>query len=98
VARFALTIYPYSLPDTEVAGALQIGESMRRNVINLEILHAQSLVADYVTISVGVADMDPIKDKEPDTLLKIADTSLCKAKRESRNICKTCNAEELLNL
>ena len=98
VARYGGEEFIALLPDTDIAGALTIGENMRQNVINLEIPHAQSSVSDFVTISVGVAYMIPTKDKEPCILLEGADKALYKAKRESRNICKTCSAQEMFDL
>jgi len=97
VARYGGEEFIALLPDTEIAGALKIGESMRQNVCKLEIPHAQSFVSDYVTISVGLASMIPAKNHEPGFLLEGADKALYMAKKESRNICKTCSVEDMFN-
>jgi len=39
------------LPNTQDGGALQVAEEIRSNVTALEILHANSQVSHYVTLS-----------------------------------------------
>ena len=51
------------LPDTSIEGALNIGENMRQNVRDLRITHKLSQTADYITISLGVANIIPKREK-----------------------------------
>jgi len=65
VARYGGEEFVAVLPDTGIAGAFSIGESMRQNVKNLHIPHEQSLAAEFVTISVGIANIVPTNDYVP---------------------------------
>jgi diguanylate cyclase (GGDEF)-like protein len=98
VARYGGEEFIALLPDTNIAGAFTIGENMRRNVENLEIPHAQSLSADYVTISAGIANIVPKNEYSPALLIEGADKALYKAKKDTRNTCKTCSAEEMIGM
>jgi diguanylate cyclase (GGDEF)-like protein len=98
IARYGGEEFIALLPDTEIAGALTIGEGMRQNVKNLQIPHAQSLAADYVTISAGIANIVPTNEYGSGLLIEGADKALYKAKNDSRNICKTCSIEDMLDL
>ena len=44
-----------------------------------------SEVCQYVTVSVGVAMVQPVKDMVPNSLVAKADNALYQAKREKRN-------------
>jgi len=98
VARYGGEEFIALLPDTEIAGAFIIGETMRQNVENLQIPHAQSLAADYVTISAGIASVVPTNVSSSGLLIKDADRVLYKVKKDSRNTCKTFSAEDMADL
>lgn len=97
IARYGGEEFIALLPDTDIAGALKIGESMRQNVKNLQIPHEQSLASGYVTISVGIANIIPTNEYRPGLLIDWADKALYKVKKESRDACKTCGIEEMFN-
>ena len=97
VARYGGEEFIALLPDTDITGALTIAEKMRMNVKGLEIPHSHSLAADVVTISAGIANIIPTSDISPGLLIKGADKALYEAKNESRDTCKTCSFEEMLN-
>ena len=97
VARYGGEEFIALLPDTDIAGAKIIGESMRVSVKNLQIPHEQSLVSEYVTISVGIANISPKNELEPGLLVEGADKALYEAKKASRDTCKTCQVEEMFN-
>jgi len=59
IARYGGEEFIALLPDTDIAGALIIGEKMRLNVKGLGITHSLSFVADVVTISAGIANIVP---------------------------------------
>jgi len=98
VARYGGEEFVTVLPDTHIAGALAIGEKMRMSVKGLGIPHSLSPVADVVTISAGIANILPTNGILPGILIEGADKALYKAKKESRDACKACSAEDLLEL
>jgi len=71
------------LPNTPMEGALQVAETLRVNVENLKIPHADNKPFDYVTISLGVStDNGEINLME---LLQKTDQALYQAKQTGRN-------------
>ncbi len=88
VARYGGEEFGCVLPVTDLKGALSIAELMRKSVEALAIPHAQSQTAGYVTISVGVASMVPMKDAPAQTIIKAADNALYAAKMSTRNCVK----------
>jgi diguanylate cyclase (GGDEF)-like protein len=70
------------LPDTPLVGALQVGESIRREMATLELVAGATSIA--VTASVGVATAGP-DDLGATSLVERADAGLYEAKRAGRN-------------
>ena len=85
VARYGGEEFVVLLADTEVPGALAVGERLRAGVEELSLDHAHSAAGPCVTISVGVAGMVPHRDNHPDRLLAAADQALYQAKATGRN-------------
>lgn len=73
------------LPGVSKEQAIEIAEKVRLAICDLGIPHAQSTTADVVTISVGVAGLDPDITQYPHQLLAAADAALYKAKQSGRN-------------
>lgn len=73
------------LPETSAHDALAIADAIVRDVAALAIPHADSLVAGYVTVSIGVAAGDPKRPADNSVLLNRADTALYRAKELGRN-------------
>jgi diguanylate cyclase (GGDEF)-like protein len=86
VARYGGEEFVILLPNTSMAGAVQVGELIRQQVQQLKIPHAQSLVSDYVTLSLGISSLVPSLKESPEVLIKMADEALYAAKRQGRNI------------
>jgi len=85
VARYGGEEFICMLPATNLEGALLVAETLRKTIEALEIPHAPSSVADYVTISLGAATILPAKDVNPTTLIEGADRCLYRAKGDGRN-------------
>lgn len=78
------------LPSVDSAGAMEIAEYLRQKVESLNIPHAYSDAAPYVTISFGVAAMTPaIASNTAIELIVAADEALYEAKKTGRN-CVCC--------
>jgi diguanylate cyclase (GGDEF)-like protein len=85
VARYGGEEMVVLLPETDLAGARVVAESMRRAVLELDIPH-EGNPAGLVTISAGIATREPgYPVRCADDLLKSADTALYRAKEEGRN-------------
>lgn len=85
VARYGGEEFIIILPETGAAGALHVADQILRQVSSLKIPHRASEIADYVTVSVGVATTLPSSEIEPSQLVKKADESLYNAKQNGRN-------------
>jgi diguanylate cyclase (GGDEF)-like protein len=94
VARHGGEEFAAILPDVEADSAALVAETMRRNVLALQVLHEGSSVERFVTVSVGVATAYPTAEGSPAALVATADSALYRAKHRGRNRVET----EELNL
>ncbi len=85
VARFGGEEFAVLLPGADLAGALRIGENIRRAVEGQKMEHNRSLVGPWVTVSVGVSGRIPEVSETPETMLYDADMALYVAKQLGRN-------------
>jgi diguanylate cyclase (GGDEF)-like protein len=85
VARYGGEEFAVVLIATEREGAVQVAESMRKAVEDLELPHPESAIAEHVTISVGVATAHPSQGSDPSQLVRKADAALYQAKQAGRN-------------
>jgi diguanylate cyclase (GGDEF)-like protein len=84
-ARYGGEEFVVVLPDTDVEGAAEMAEKIRRDVESLGVLHEQSPTAAQVTVSVGVASVVPDRDAASSDLLRRVDMALYAAKNSGRN-------------
>lgn len=73
------------LANTDAAGAKIVADRLRAAVEALGIPHASSTCSGFVTISVGFATAQPKTDPPPESLIKLADSALLRAKSAGRN-------------
>lgn len=88
VARFGGEEFIVILPNTPLAGGVQVAEEMRRRVVLLRIPHKGSECSPYVTMSLGVSATVPHSQSLPEDLIAAADTALYLAKQNGRNRCE----------
>lgn len=85
VARYGGEEFVCLLPDTGFAGAMQLATSIRKKIMALQIAHAESSVAPYVTVSLGVGSKPDNVQADARALINLADMQLYKAKETGRH-------------
>ncbi len=85
VARYGGEEFIMILPETDVISASAVAERARRAISGLNISHARSNVADYVTISIGLATGFPGPGASPEEIMRQADQNLYRAKHNGRD-------------
>jgi two-component system chemotaxis family response regulator WspR len=83
-ARYGGEEFAILLPDTELAGALDLADACRRHLEGLAIEHGAA-DGGIVTMSLGVASVVPNKDGTAAALIERADKALYAAKSAGRN-------------
>ena len=85
VARYGGEEFACVLPDTDVAGAVRVGDQMLEKVNTLRLPYAGSAAAEHVTVSLGAATLIPVVGQPAFELIRRADDCLYAAKRNGRN-------------
>ncbi|MFA6011611.1 MAG: response regulator [Desulfobacteraceae bacterium] len=85
VARYGGEEFVAVLPDTDFEGALVVAERMRSMIAFLDIPHAKSSAASYVTLSQGVVTMVPSQTMTIKQFIESSDECLYEAKETGRN-------------
>lgn len=84
-ARYGGEEFVIMLPDTDMAGAEQVGRELQQAIRKLQIEHRGSNVKPFITLSIGIATRIPCFPEKPQELLQAADTALYQAKERGRN-------------
>ena len=84
-ARYGGEEFAVILPETDIAGAINIADAIVKNIRKRKIPHKASSVDTRVTLSVGVASVIPENGAKAESLVKKADKALYKAKDSGRN-------------
>ena len=90
VARYGGEEFVAVLPDTDYEGALVVAERMRNMIAFLDIPHANSSAAGYVTVSQGVVTVIPRHAMTIKQFIEQADECLYEAKKTGRNRAVLC--------
>lgn len=86
VGRYGGEEFIVSLFDVDLEAATDLAERLRNHVAGLRVPHRASKVAQTVTISVGVAVVNPAETaRSLEGVIQLADQSLYAAKRQGRN-------------
>ena len=84
-ARYGGEEFVVVLPNTDIDGSMLVADLIRRRLSDLAILHEDSSVSEFVTLSMGVSSLIPKVDSSPSVLLTAADYALYRAKELGRN-------------
>ncbi len=84
-ARYGGEEFAVILPNTNTEGAFNVAVKIQDTVARLKILHADSKVSEYITLSLGIGTLIPSSDNSPIQLICEADRLLYIAKQKGRN-------------
>lgn len=84
-ARYGGEEFVIILPNTNIFGANLVAQRVMEAVNNLKIPHEASLISKYVTLSIGISSIIPTHKDTIETLEKLSDEQLYKAKEKGRN-------------
>lgn len=85
VARYGGEEFAIILPETPLEGAIAIAHQVRTRIRGRQLPHERSIVAPFVTVSIGVSCLVPSSDCKPATLIAMADSALYCAKQAGRD-------------
>ncbi|WP_299485478.1 EAL domain-containing protein [Acaryochloris sp. IP29b_bin.137] len=98
VARYGGEEFVVILPNTDLAGATYVAESIRSAVHSLQLPHTTSSVSHRVTLSFGVACQVPDDGMAPSLLIEAADRAMYAAKESGRDRIQVHHADCAINL
>ena len=84
-ARYGGEEFAIILPNTDSIGALNIADTINKALALLYIEHAESPVAPFVTISMGIATLTMLGELSIESFILSADKALYRAKEKGRN-------------
>lgn len=73
------------LPNTDVSGAYQVAEELRKRIIDLNILHSEQSNNEIVTISLGISSLVPTESLHVESHIHNADIAMFTAKSKGKN-------------
>ncbi|NES87586.1 MAG: diguanylate cyclase [Moorea sp. SIO2B7] len=82
IARYGGEEFVVVLPKINGEIAVKVADRIRAQIKTLQMPHAKSKVAQYVTLSCGVASTIPNAESSPAALIASADEGLYRAKEE----------------
>ena len=85
LARYGGEEFAAILYEVDAAQAREIAERVRDAVNDLSLEHRTSRTAARITISIGVAVVEPTLNRSPDGAVQLADQALYEAKVQGRN-------------
>ncbi|HAC64671.1 MAG TPA: hypothetical protein DCF68_14340 [Cyanothece sp. UBA12306] len=85
VARYGGEEFVIILPKTNAKGAIKVANNIRDVLQEVKIIHEDSQVSKYVTLSLGIATMIPHSSLSIQELINSADQALYSAKNQGRD-------------
>ncbi len=84
-ARYGGEEFGIILPGTDVGGAVETAENIRKAVLALKLPNGGAQAEEFVTLSLGAATVVPEAEGSWETLLKASDRALYRSKAMGRN-------------
>jgi diguanylate cyclase (GGDEF)-like protein len=94
LARYGGEEFAVILYDSDAAHAMEAAEQIRRAVQELDIEHDGSRTSATVTVSIGLAIVQPTLGRNPHGALQLADQALYEAKLTGRNKVEVMSEED----
>lgn len=85
IARFGGEEFAIMLPETEIDAALEMANSLRKDVEQVKIKDAQGQLLPSVTISIGISTIGSSRAETLLDLIAESDKALYRAKKAGRN-------------
>ncbi|WP_407316075.1 GGDEF domain-containing protein [Pseudomonas sp. nanlin1] len=85
IARLGGEEFAVLLPGADLSGALQAAERLRTALDQRQLPHGASPVSPWITVSIGVAQLEEAHMTHFDSLLQRADQALYRAKQQGRD-------------
>jgi diguanylate cyclase (GGDEF)-like protein len=85
LARYGGEEFAVILPQTNLVGAIAVGQTMLAAINQAQIPHCRSGVNPHVTVSLGLMSLVPTSQTSPQDMVNQADHFLYLAKRQGRN-------------
>ncbi len=85
IARYGGEEFVAVLPQTGLAGAQLVAERIQALIYEMNLPHPTAQGCERVTVSIGIAVLDPAQPCSQEALLQLADERLYQAKRRGRN-------------
>jgi diguanylate cyclase (GGDEF)-like protein len=85
LARYGGEEFVIILPDTDLAGAARLAQSMVARITQHRIPHTDSPTSDWVTVSIGACALRPSRGYAAEFLIQCTDQALYQAKANGRN-------------
>lgn len=93
-ARYGGEEFVVLLPNTSIAGALDVAKAIQTCIKDLQLPHRRSEASQHVTASFGVASLVPNAETTPEQLLAKVDQALYQAKIEGRDRISIYSSED----
>ena len=84
-ARYGGEEFVLLFAETDAVAALQLAEAIRAHVEQLQLPHPRSATSPWLTLSIGVATIEPHHLGDPQQLFVAADRAMYVAKEHGRN-------------
>ena len=94
VSRYGGEEFVMVLPDTTLDGAVAVANKVLNGVRDLNVPHENAEDNDRVTLSIGVATLNPRESEKPEVLVEAADKALYRAKEDGRNRVESAPSEQ----
>ncbi|CAH2713660.1 hypothetical protein BACCIP111895_00796 [Neobacillus rhizosphaerae] len=85
LCRYGGEEFAIILPASNIEEGIKLAHQIQETIGSLKIPHSSSEIADFVTLSIGLASLIPTSSSKSQELIKMADSALYLSKTKGRN-------------